>query len=105
MTDLRAKPEIARGRFNVERPAISSRPAGIDFDAYGLAGGCCRSSDVVRRDFLRMRDEITELLAAFCIAGLRGAAASSVDITIVPLGHRRDARAPAGERPSDDLRA
>ncbi|HLB83681.1 MAG TPA: hypothetical protein VJK00_03040, partial [Steroidobacteraceae bacterium] len=70
MTDLRAKPEIARGRFNVERPAISSRPAGIDFDAYGLAGGCCRSSDVVRRDLLRMRDEITELLAAFCIAGL-----------------------------------
>src|SRR6187401_2789443 len=91
MTDLRAKSEIACGRLDIERPAFGSRPAAIDFDPYRLAGGRRGSSNVVGRDFFRMGDEIAELLATFCIAGLHGGARGVVDKDVGPVGHRRDA--------------
>src|SRR5689334_17006053 len=80
MTDLRAKSEIARGRFDIERPAFGFCPAGIDLDAYGLACGGGGGGDVLGRDSLRMRDEVAELPAAFCIAGLHRGAGRIVDI-------------------------
>src|SRR4029079_6588564 len=97
MTDLRAKPEILCGGFNVKRPAFGFRPAGIDFDADRLAGPCSSSADVVGCDSLRMGDEIAELLAAFCIAGLHRGPRGVVDIDVRPVGHRCDTRTPAGE--------
>ena len=64
MTDLRAKPEIARSRLDIEWTPRGLWFAGINRQAHWLA--CCsrRRGDVVGGDFFRMRNEIAEVLPA-----------------------------------------
>src|SRR4029078_5331413 len=56
-TDFRAKPEIARGRLDIERAALGFGPAGIDVDADRFAGGRRGSGDVPRQGFFPLADE------------------------------------------------
>ena len=100
---MRAKPEVARGRFNVKRPAFGFWLPSVDLDAHGLSGGSRCGGDVVGRDSLRMGDEIAELPAAFCIAGQHGGAGGIVDIDIRPVAHRRDVHNLAGECCANDF--
>src|SRR5262249_61737345 len=70
MTDLRAKPEIVRGRLDIEWTPGGLCFAAIDLETHWLARRSRSRRDVVGGDFFRMRDEIAEGLPAGWEAGL-----------------------------------
>src|SRR5262245_2083355 len=88
MTDLCAKPEVARCRRDIERPTLDLWLAGVDLDAYRPACSRRGGGDVIGRDLFRVCDEVTKLLAAFCIAGLHCRPGGVVDVDVRPVRHR-----------------
>src|SRR5262245_49647989 len=103
MTDLRAKPEVARSRCDIERPALDLWLSAVDLEVYRPAGGGCGSGDVIGRDPFRVCDEVAQLLAAFCIAGLRRRTCGIVNIDVGPVRHWGHARGLARKRRADNL--
>jgi len=65
MTDLRAKPEIARGRLDIERAPCGRWLGAINLEVHRTARCGCRRRDVVGGDFFRVCNEITKLLPTF----------------------------------------
>src|SRR5262249_59923181 len=88
MTDLRAKPEVARGRLDIEWTPRGLWFAAIDLEAHWLAGGRRRGSNILGSDFFWMCNKVAELLPAIGEAGLDRRARGIVDVDIGPIGHR-----------------
>src|SRR4051812_44492931 len=102
MTYLRTESKVARRRFKVDRPARGLRLRGVDLEPDRTAGSRTGCRDVLRRDPLRVRDEIGELLAAFREARRNGCVSRVLHIDVRPVGQRIEPRGLARKRRAHD---
>src|SRR5947207_6653108 len=102
MADFRAKAEIARCRFDIDRSARCGGFRAVDLETQRIARGTACSRDIVGRHPLGMRGEIGELLALPREAGRNRRIRGVVDINVRPIGQWLEPRRFAGERGAHD---
>src|SRR4051794_5746575 len=84
MAHFGAKSEVARRCFEIDGSARHRLSGGIDLELHGMACLARSGGNIRRRDLLRMRDVIAELLACVREASRDGGVCRIIDIDIGP---------------------